>query len=469
MKLKIHSIYTIVLFVSLIAGCRDESTYPLPFDDRTTGHYLRVYSISSNIWNREDLNNSAFEAVYESIDADKGRLLDSVSFYASFRRTGVGLTREVLVKRVAASEFNFSFVEEPTYSEYLRSEPFRVTATEVRNALQSLASTDPDGTGALVAYPADGGLFGDVFTIRWRARTKDGQSYTVFNPQTTVNPAFGNLAEANMTPNVTRGQFYNAPYIITFTVSQTVTTAVTDATPYTGTYSMSQVAIWSPNHSVGLHLQGMPGNILKPFVFGSSGTDSTQTVTLTTVPGGLGLPSEREFTCTYRGQQVTIRISLEAGLTNGVNADALATLTTATNANVPPGTHTSRGLGFPAGTTTTNLGAVHVNLFNTGVACAGNSEREFYQVTPVAGVFNPLATANPVTGAAISPSSSIALPWGAPRSAYPNRGVYRIDLDGKVAGQVFTIGIDDDADEYGRRNGYCNWYRRIYLRLEKLP
>jgi hypothetical protein len=467
MKFKKYSIYTIISCFALVIGCRDESTYPLPYDDRTTGHFLRIYSISSNIWNREDINNSAFEAIYESVDEDKGRLLDSVSFYASFRRTGLGLTREVLVKRVPASDFNFAFVEEPTYSEYLRSTPYRITATEVRNALQSLASTDPDGTGALVAYPADGGLLGDVFTIRWRARTKDGQAYTVFNPQTTVNPAFGNLAEANMTPNVTRGQFYNAPYIIAFTVSQTVTTAVTDPAPYTGTYRMSQVAIWSPSHNVGLHLQGMPGNILKPFVFGSSDTDSTQTVTLATVPGGL--PSERNFTCTYRGQQVTIRISLEAGSTTGVNTDALATLTTATNANVPPGAHTARGLGFPAGTTVANLGAVHVNLFNTGIACSGNSEREFYQVTPVAGVFNPLATTNPVTGLAISPASSIALPWGAPRSAYPNRGVYRTDLSGNLAGEVFTIGIDDDADEYGRRNGYCNWFRRVYLRLEKLP
>lgn len=466
MKLKKYTLYALLSFM-LIIGCRDEDKYPLPYDDRVTGHYLRIYSISSNIWSRENLNNSAFEAVYESIDEEKGNTLDSVSFYASFRRTGLGLTREVLVKRVPASDFNFDFVAEPTYSEYLRSTPYRVTATEVRNALQSLASTDPDGTGALVAYPTDGGLLGDVFTIRWRTRTKDGQGYTVFNPQTTVNPAFGNLAEANMTPNVTRGQFYNAPYIITFTVSQTVTTAVTDPAPYTGTYRMSQVAIWSPSHSVGLHLQGMPGNILKPFIFGSSDTDSTQTVTINTVPGGL--PSEREFTCKYRGQDITMRISLEAGFTTGVNAEALATLTTATNANVPPGAHTARGLGFPAGTLTTNLGAVHVKLFNTGVGCAGNSEREFYQVTPVSGTFNALATANPVTSVAISPPSAIPLPWGAPRSTFPNRGVYRIDLDGKVAGQVFTIGIDDDADEYGRRNGYCNWFRRVYLRLEKLP
>lgn len=466
MKFKKYTIYALVSF-ALVIGCRDEDKYPLPFDDRTTGHYLRVYNISANIWNREDLANSAFEAVYESIDEEKGALLDSVSFYASFRRTGLGLTREVLVKRVPASDFDFAFVEQPTYSEYLRSVPYRVTATEVRNALQALASADPDGAGALVGYPADGGLFGDVFTIRWRARTKDGQGYTVFNPQTTVNPAFGNLAEANMTPNVTRGQFYNAPYIIAFTVSETVTTAVTDPTPYTGTYRMSQVAVWSTNHTVGLHLQGMPGNLLKPFLFGSSSTDSTQVVTISTVPGGL--PSERQLTCKYRGQDVTMRISLEAGLATGVNGDALATLTTATNANVAPNPHTARGLGFPAGTLTTNLGAVHVKLYNTNVSCAQNTSREFYQVTPVAGVFNGTVTSNPITGAAISPATSIALPWGAPRSAFPSRGVYRTDLDGKAAGQVFTIGIDDDVDEYGRRNGYCNWQMRVYLRLEKLP
>lgn len=464
MKFRKYTIYLLVSALALVIGCRDESTYPLPFDDRDTGHYLRIYSQSSTIWNREDLNASAFEAVFESIDPEKGRLLDSVSFYASFRR-GATLTREVLVKRVPASAFNFAFVPEPTYSEYLRSAPFRITASEVRSALQAQASTDPDGTGALVAYPADAGLLGDIFTIRWRTRTKDGQAYTVFNPQTTVNPAFGNLAEANMTPNITRGQFYNAPYIISFPVSQTVTAAVTDLTPYTGNYRMTQVAIWSPNHNVALHLSNMPGNILKPFLFGNSPTDSTQTVTINMVSGGL--PSEREFTCRYRGSNVTLRISLEAGLATGVNPDALATLTTAANANVPPGNHTARGLGFPAGTTTGNLGAVNVKLFNTGVSCSG--ERQFYQVTPVAGVFNALATSNPVTGAAIAPPSSIALPWGAPRSAFPNRGVYRIDRDGKTLGDVFTIAIDDDVDEYGRRNGYCNWFRRVYLRLERIP
>jgi hypothetical protein len=468
MNFKRYLSYCLLIGFAAVFSCRDTSLYPLPYDDRVTGHYLRVYSLSSNIWNRENLAASAFEAVYESIDAEKGNQLDSVIFYATFRR-GQTITREVVIKRVPASQFNFAFATQPAYSEYLRSAPFRITAAEVQSALQTLASADPDGAGALIPYPVNAGLLNDIFTIRWRARTKNGQSYTVFNPQTTVNPAFGNLSEANMTPNVTRGQFYNAPYIISFPVSETVTAAVADPAPYTGTYRLTQVAIWSPNHSTTLHLLDMPQYMLKPFIFGNSDTDSTQTVTLNTVSGGL--PSEREFTCFYRGQTIGVRISLEAGTATGIGStstDVLNTLTTATNANVAPGAHVARGLGFPAGTIFSNLGAVNVKLFNTGVSCSENQSRQFYQVMPVAGTFNPNVATNPVTGAAISPSSSLALRWGNPRSAFPNRGVYRTDRDGKTVGDVFTIGIDDDADEYGRRNGYCNWFRRVYLRLEKL-
>jgi len=465
MNFKRYTITLLVLAFALVIGCRDESLYPLPYDDRSTGHYLRIYNISSNIWNRENLDASAFEAVYESVDAEQGNTLDSVSFFASFRR-GAALTREVLVKRVHASEFNFAMVAEPTYSEYLRSTPYRVTALEVRNALQLRASIDPPGP--LAAYPADAGQLGDIFIIRWRVRTKDGQVYSVLNAQATVDPTQSNLAEANMTPNVTRGQFFNAPYIINMPVGQTVTSAVTNPVPYTGTYRMSQVAIWSPNHSVALHLTNMPRHLLRPYIFGNSDTDSTQTVTITTVPGGL--PSERQFTCRYRGQTITMRISLEASaqVPTGVNADVLTTLNTAATANVAPATHSARGLGFPAGTAIANLGAVNVRLFNTGVFCAGSSERQFYQVFPVNGTFNLPVTANPVTGAAVSPASAMPLPIGAPRSAFANRGVYRIDRDGTAVGDVFTINVDDDVDEYGRRNGYCAWFRRVALRLERI-
>lgn len=461
--------YIVVLMsaVAIVMACRDESLYPLPYDNRTTGHYLRIYNISSNIWNREDLANSAFEAVYESVDAQKGDFLESVTFYATFRR-GSAFTREVEVRTVTFNDFGFAPVPPPTFSEYKRSAPFRITANEVRNALQSDASTDPDGPGPLIAYPADAGLLGDIFIIRWKATTKDGQSYTVFNPQSTINPAFGNMAEANMTPNVTRGQFYNAPYIISIPVSETVTNAVTDPDPYIGQYRMTQVAIWSPSHSTALHLTNMPRYMIKPFLFhGNPSTDSTQIVDLQRPANGL--PSEREFTCFYRGEQITLRISLEAGQ-NTVNADALATLTTATNVDVFPALHAAKGLGFPPGTTTTNLGTVFVKLQNTTVNC--NERREFYQVTPPSGVFNPRVGTHPITGATISPPSALPLPWGCPRSTFPNRGVYRIDRDGKSTApgnvDVFTIGIDDDVDEYGRRNGYCSWYRRVYLRLEKI-
>jgi hypothetical protein len=60
------------------------------------------------------------------------------------------------------------------------------------------------------------------------------------------------------------------------------------------------------------------------------------------------------------------------------------------------------------------------------------------------------------------------MPPGIPRRAFPNRGHYRTDRDGLTVGDVFTISVDDDVDEYGRRNGYCNWYTRVYLSLTKL-
>lgn len=102
------------------------------------------------------------------------------------------------------------------------------------------------------------------------------------------------------------------------------------------------------------------------------------------------------------------------------------------------------------GATNAVLGTVFVPLVNTGVDCT--SEREFYLVTPLAGTFGGNTT----------------LRYGLPRRTYPNRGYYRMDQNGLSTGQVFTIAVDDDADEYGRRNGYCTWFRRIYLRLEKL-
>ena len=124
------------------------------------------------------------------------------------------------------------------------------------------------------------------------------------------------------------------------------------------------------------------------------------------------------------------------------------------------------GLGFPAGTTNANLGTVYVPMINTGVDCT--SEREFYFTNPQPGVYNQPVTVHPVTQAAISPASPLPLAAGMPSSTFPNRGLYRLDRDGLTAGDVFSISIDDDADEYGRRNGYCNWYTRIYLTLTKI-
>lgn len=446
-----------ILGVVLVAGmvtiaCRDESLYPLPYDDRTSGNYLRIYRVTSNVFEFNDLANSAVEFVFESVDEQKGALLQEVEFYATHRNGVTGLiTDEVLVATIPASAMNLANVPQPTYSEYLRSAPVRITASQIETALATL-TTDPDGIPGVdcsniypdvcpcVAYP--GSLSeNDQILLRWKARLTDGRTFTVANVQTVTSPSLGNPEEANMTPNVTSGAFYNAPYAYTITVRRTTNPYIANA--YTGDYRMTQMAVWSPNHAGNPEFhQNAPNYMVKPFIFGSSSTDSTQTVTLSLVPGGL--PTERQFTCTYKGQTITIRINLEGGPNPGLSGAALTTLT---NPFGPPGPGNGMGM---TGATNTNLGTVFVPLLNTGVDCT--PQREFYQVTPLAGTF----------------AGNTTFRYGLPRYTIPNRGYYRIDQDGLTPGQVFTIAVDDDADEYGRRNGYCTWYRRVYLRLEKI-
>jgi hypothetical protein len=435
-------------FINAIAiSCVDESLYPLPYDDRETGSYLRVYQIVSNVWDLDDLANSGFEAIYESVDENGGADLVSAEFYATHRSGATGrITNEVLVKTIDAS--SFAPVPEPTYSEYIRSTPIRITANETLAALQTL-TTDPDGTTCtgifpnvctMVAFPGTLAV-GDRIIYRIKIYDSKGRAFTVANPQNTVTPALGNPNEANITPNLTGGLFYNSPMVYTNLIQRTTTTA--NANAYTGTYRMSQVAIWQPDHSAAQHLSFLPG-WLDQFVFGSSATDSSQTVSLAKVPGGL--PTQRQFTCTYRGQTITMMINLEQAVLNqtGAGLTGSPALTTMSN------TVATGGFGFPAGTTNANLGTVYVPLMNSGVNCT--DERQFYMTTPLGGTYAGLP----------------ALPWGLPKTTLPNRGYYRTDRDGLTAGDVFTIVVDDDSDEYGRRNGYCNWYTRITLTLTKL-
>lgn len=451
MKLKKY----IALGVIMAAiGCsQDESLYPLPYDDRDTGGYLRNYVITSNVWDINDLTNSAFEIVFESVDKNYGADLQTIEFYATHRGTTGLITDEVLVKSMDAS--SFSKVPEPTYSEYLRSSPIRITAAETVAALSTL-TTDPDG---LLGDPNCNGIFpkvcpavafpgslanGDQVIFRWKMIMKDGRAFTVFNPQNAASPSLGNPNEANITPNITGGQFYSATHTWTVLVRSTLAAAVpNNPSAYSGSYRMSQVALWSPYHSVAQHESFYPSS-MNEFLFGNSAADSSQTVSLELVPGGL--PTERRFTCKYRGQNITLKINLESGVINQTGAGL-------TGANGTAAINTLIGLGM-TGATNTNLGTVFVPLQNTGLNCT--SERQFYVQTPLGGVFNPPG------------ATFVVLPWGMPRSTYPNRGFYRLDQDGLTPGQVMTVALDDDVDEYGRRNGYCWWYRRVYLTLTKL-
>ncbi len=448
MNIRKYILGTVLTAGVVMMACRDESLYPLPYDDRTTAHYLRIYRSTTNVFELNDLANSAVEFVFESVDERKGALLQEVEFYATHRNGTTGaITDEILVTIIQASDMGFNFVPEPTYSEYLRSAPVRITYNQIQAALSTL-TTDPDGTTCsniypdvcpAVAYP--GSLaFGDQVILRWKTRLTDGREYTVANVQTITSPSLGNPEEANMTPNVVAGKFYNAPYQFTVTVRRM--TNPYDANAYTGDYRMIQMAVWSPSHNLELH-QAIPTYMVRPFTFGSSPTDSTQTVTLSTISGGL--PTERLVqNVRYRGQTISFRVNFEGG-GPASPAPSGAALTTLTDpfSNVSG----TSGMGM---VTTGGLGTVWVPIFNSGVDCT--SEREFYLVTPLNGTFGGNTT----------------LRFGLPRRTYPNRGFYPIGVNGLTAGDVFTIAVDDDADEYGRRNGYCTWYRRIYLRLEKL-
>lgn len=453
MNYKKYVMGVVLLAAVLIMACRDESLYPLPYDDRTSGHYLRIYRLASNTVDFDDLANSQLEYIFESVDKEKGALLDEIEFYATHRSAGGLITDEVLVKTVDASTMGFAAVPQPTYSEYLRSATFRIPVSEIEAAFATL-TTDPDGIPLVdcsniypdvcpcVAYPGSLAV-GDAILLRWKTRLTDGRTFTVANVHAVTSPSLGNAAEANMTPNITSGLFYAAPYTNTFTVRRTTTTG--NANAYTGDYRMTQMAIWSPSHSLVLH-ETIPNYMVKPFLFGSSATDSVQTVTLAKVVGGL--PTERQFTCTYRGQTITMRINLEGGPNPGLSAAALATLT---NPFGPPGPGNGMGM---TGATNANLGTVFTPLMNTTVDCT--SSRELYLTTPLTGQF----------------AGGTTLRFGLPRYTIPNRGYYRLDQDGLTPGQVFTIHVDDDVDEYGRRqggqSGYCTWYRTVSLRLEKL-
>jgi hypothetical protein len=455
MKIKKYILGTVLAVAVAVSCSPDESLYPLPYDNRATGSYLRAYRIVSNTWDLDDIANSGFEGIFESVDKNLGADLDEIKFFATHRSGATGrITNEILVKTVTAAEIAtlFTKVPEPTYSDYLRSAPIRVTATETLTALATL-TVDPDGTTCsgifpdvctMVAFPVGGGapLYGlaanDRIIYRIAIKDKQGRTFTVANPQTTVTPALGNPNDANITANLTGGLFYASPMLFTNLIVRTTTTGNLNA--YTGTYRMSQVARWQPDHSAAQHLS-FPQAFIDQYAFGTSPTDSSQIVTVGLVPGGL--PTERQFTCTYRGQTITMKVNLESAILNQTGAGVTAALPYIQAA--PPA-----GMGFPAGTTNTNLGTVNVPLYNTTIDCT--TQREFYHQFPLGGTYAGLNT----------------LPWGLPRTTVPNRGTYRLDRDGLTVGDVWSIAVDDDSDEYGRRNGYCNWYTRILLTMTKI-
>ncbi|NBW36964.1 MAG: hypothetical protein EBR30_18440 [Cytophagia bacterium] len=473
MKMNRYIAIVTLALVSIVTGCEpNEDLYPLPYDNRDTGSFLRVIKISSFVWDLNDLANSGFEAVYESVDANFGADFDRAEFFATYRSVGGAITDEVLVKTLTFDQMNFAEVPGITGSKYLRTAtPVRITAQETLDALNTL-TTDPDGTvngttctGVFpkicpaVAFSGALGL-GDRVVFRIKVYDKKGRAFTVANPQATAAPLLTNANEANITTNLTGGIFYSSPMLYTMLVQRVTDTGNADA--YTGTYRMAQVGRWAPDYATNANnlqiLKNYPQAWMRPFVFATSESDSTQTVTLSKVPGGLS--TQRQFTCRYRGQDITVVVNFErqtfgqtgGGLTGTAGTAALATLAAAPTGATP-------GLGFPAGTTNTNIGTVMLPLMNTGANCT--SERQFYLMTGAQ--FNPTLPGAPGTF-----PGDLEMPRGIPKRVFPNRGYYRFDRDGLTPGDVFSISFDDDVDEYGRRNGYCNWYTRVYVTFTKL-
>ena len=394
MKHNKYIAFFILFIVALTFSCRDESLYPLPYASKEFGGYLRIYRVSTNVFDVNDIANSAFEVVYEAVDEKNGDNLQEIEFWISHRR-GTSLTDEVLLKKIPGTDF--AAVPQPTISVWKRA-TIRLTAAEILATLQTL-TTDPDGAcatcspvGGLVAFPG-GYAAADQVVIRWVMVLKDGKRFSVMNPQSTVNAAFAKTAEANTTPNITGGQFYNAPFI--FTITARALTAVS----WVGDYTLTQNTLWSANHSWNQHADYPTAMIETLF--------PNQTVTLAKVPGGLS--TERQFSVQYKGQAATMRINLENG-------------------------------------------TVFIPLQNSGVNCVTN--RPFYWTNPPAGNFT-LGSVGP-------------LKPGLPQATTANRGAYAAASDGLTTGNTMTIGVDDDCDEYGLRNGYCNWTRRVKLTLTKI-
>ena len=353
----------ILSLVGLAMSCKDESTYPLPYNDRETGAYMRVVRLTSNIFDTNDLANSALEGVFEIVDEEYGDLLESFEVVVSIRR-GISISSEATVKTVAGSEFQP--VPQPSFSKYKRA-TVRIAANDALAALK----TTTGFFGANGVYTA-----GDVVNFRGIVKLKDGRTFT--NTNTNIN--------------ILSGQFYNSTFVYSVTVRSLL------ANSWVGTYSLKQTAIWSPNHSVALHATAFPAYLNQKLF-------PDQTVTLSKPAGGLS--TEREFDVQYRGKTVKMRINLENG-------------------------------------------AVYVPLQYSGVDCT--TERQLFWTWPTSGSFAGVAT----------------LPDGLPKATTSNRGSYSTTSTGLTAGNVISIGVDDDSDEYGRRNGYCTWVRRVRLELTKL-
>jgi hypothetical protein len=270
MKFKKYSLVTTLLLTVVGIGCRDKDLYPLPYDDREVGAYMRLYSQTSNVIDLNDLANSGLDGTFEAVDGNGGNDLQEFRIFVSHRR-GTALTGEAPVKVIPASDF--TKVPEPTFSEYKRAK-VRVTGNETQAALATL-TVDP--AGPLVAYPgslanADQVIYRSVMVL------KDGREFT----------------STNTTPNITGGQFYSASFVYTLSVRNQTT-----STSWLGQYTLAQTAIWSPNHSTALHATPQFPSTLAARLF------PNQTVTLS-IPTG-GLSTERQFTVNYRGQNVTFK------------------------------------------------------------------------------------------------------------------------------------------------------------------
>ncbi len=231
---KIKVLFGLVLALA-ISACTDFVDPAIPYSDFNTGVYLRTLSVTPN-FNFFALSSSKFTVMVEAVDVEDGKTVEKVDVLVR-RRRGQGLTNEVQVKSVPASEFKPHTVIDPLVHQSTGS-PYPAATIEVTvpEALQAMGLTAADITG------------GDFFEFRLILTDKQGRTYT----------------NTNLSPDISGGQYYRSPFFYripvvcpsdlggTFAFSSTNMMSVFGSCPgtITGSVTFTPVSPGSPSYTV---------------------------------------------------------------------------------------------------------------------------------------------------------------------------------------------------------------------------